>query len=377
GDSGTNSPRLMFYNSVSGAGTGIAIHQTGANNLHFRTGATPNSTSGTSRMVFSSAALYPTTSGGLTLGTSGLPWGAAYMGALTLGGTLDMGSQNVIFNSVSGGSNLIEGNVSGTWLFRSRFDSITIQGGINDANPRDINFNIGDTLALQITSSNSADFQGNAVSMAALTVTAASASTFQGDSDVVWNAATIYFTNTGASNQRFAVGTRGNYFSISDETSPTGLRFRITGNGAVLIGSPTGHSDSAGNLAVEGALTATTVTASGLIKSTANEGARFAHDGAFITFWNTANSVRSGYLQIQAAAAATLNVQVNQLFTIRTNNTIRFTVAAGGDVTIVNNVLIGTTTAATGSPKLDVVGDDIVMASNVTNASPKAARFAG
>ncbi|KKL69048.1 hypothetical protein LCGC14_2118840, partial [marine sediment metagenome] len=45
--------------------------------------------------------------------------------------------------------------------------------------------------------------------------------------------------------------------------------------------------------------------------------------------------------------------------------------------TFSGNMLIGTTTPATASPKLDVVGDDIVMASNVTDASTKAARFAG
>ncbi|KKL80086.1 hypothetical protein LCGC14_2008290, partial [marine sediment metagenome] len=79
-----------------------------------------------------------------------------------------------------------------------------------------------------------------------------------------------------------------------------------------------------------GALTATTGTFSGLIKGTAGESARFANDGAFITFWNTANSVRSGYLQIQAAGVAILNVQINQGLELRTNNTNRLTIVAGG-----------------------------------------------
>jgi hypothetical protein len=65
-------------------------------------------------------------------------------------------------------------------------------------------------------------------------------------------------------------------------------------------------------------------------RSTAAEGFRLANDAAFLTFYDTANSVRSGYLQIQASGTGTLGTEVNQPFSIFTNNTTRILFGADG-----------------------------------------------
>jgi hypothetical protein len=58
-----------------------------------------------------------------------------------------------------------------------------------------------------------------------------------GDSATTWNAASIFFENTGTSAQKWAVGARGNKFSISDETSPTGFALVIDASRNVGIGT--------------------------------------------------------------------------------------------------------------------------------------------
>ena len=95
---------------------------------------------------------------------------------------------------------------------------------------------------------------------------------------------------------------------------------------------------------------------------------------------NNALRVTSGSTSLQALTATT--VTLSSYLQGTTGNgylDLRGDFGAGSGVRIDDsgNVLIGTITAATGSPRLDVVGDDIVMASNVTDASTKAARFAG
>ncbi len=79
----------------------------------------------------------------------------------------------------------------------------------------------------------------------------------------------------------------------------------------------------------------------------ASEGLRTTNDGGFVSFYNTANSTRSGYLQIQAADVARLNVEVNQPLLIFTNSTERMRIASNGFVNI-------GTTAAAGDGKLSV-----------------------
>ncbi len=58
---------------------------------------------------------------------------------------LDVGTGTISQTSVSAGHNMLIPNSSGNWWMRSAFDSIVIQGGVNDANPRDVHIRSGDT----------------------------------------------------------------------------------------------------------------------------------------------------------------------------------------------------------------------------------------
>jgi hypothetical protein len=64
------------------------------------------------------------------------------------------------------------------------------------------------------------------------------------------------------------------------------------------------------------------------------EGLRTINDASYISFYNTAGSTRTGYLQMQAGGSANLAVEVNQPLTFSTNNTERMRIASGGQVII-------------------------------------------
>ena len=70
------------------------------------------------------------------------------------------------------------------------------------------------------------------------------------------------------------------------------------------------------------------------------EGLRTINDASYISFYNTAGSTRTGYLQMQAGGDAKLAVEVNQPLTFSTNNTERMRITSAGEV------LIGKTTGA-------------------------------
>lgn len=57
---------------------------------------------------------------------------------------------NLIFGGGSGGSNRLYWDGAGRYILRSDFDVLTIQGGINDANKRQIDFNTGNTQSAYI-----------------------------------------------------------------------------------------------------------------------------------------------------------------------------------------------------------------------------------
>ncbi|KKM73818.1 hypothetical protein LCGC14_1406640, partial [marine sediment metagenome] len=78
------------------------------------------------------------------------------------------------------------------------------------------------------------------------------------------------------------------------------------------------------------ALTATTGTFSGLLKTTSDE-IRIRDNTGFVSFWNTGESTRSGFLQINASAKSSLRVEVNQAFGLWTNNTERMVIESDGD----------------------------------------------
>jgi hypothetical protein len=99
-----------------------------------------------------------------------------------------------------------------------------------------------------------------------------------------------------------------------------------------------------------------------------DEQLRFVGSNGYIAFYNTANSTRSGYLQIPAAAQATLWVEAPQALTFGTNNTTRMTIAANGNLTLnagASTHTINTNTSSTG-----------LLVANGTN-SDNSAVFAG
>lgn len=95
---------------------------------------------------------------------------------------------------------------------------------------------------------------------------------------------------------------------------------------------------------------------------------RLPQDAAFIEFYNTANSARSGYLQIHAAAASRLWVEVNQALELGTNNTTRVTIGASGDATF-TGALAATSFAGSG------VALTALNASNLSSGTVPDARF--
>ena len=61
-----------------------------------------------------------------------------------------------------------------------------------------------------------------------------------------------------------------------------------------------------------------------------NTGLRLVKDDALLEFYNSAGAVRSGYLQMNSAAAAQLRVVANQALGFYTNDTLRAQITAGG-----------------------------------------------
>jgi len=80
----------------------------------------------------------------------------------------------------------------------------------------------------------------------------------------------------------------------------------------------------------------------------AGQEVRIRHDSGFLAYYNGANTTRSGYLQISAAATARLWVEINQALEFGTNNASRATITSGG------NLLVGSTTNIASAFRLQV-----------------------
>lgn len=61
-------------------------------------------------------------------------------------------------------------------------------------------------------------------------------------------------------------------------------------------------------------------------------------DSAFLSFYNTAGSTRTGYLQLNAAGTCYLNVEIAQALNFRTSNTDRISIGASGGVTVITTI---------------------------------------
>lgn len=60
------------------------------------------------------------------------------------------------------------------------------------------------------------------------------------------------------------------------------------------------------------------------------EGVRITDNAGFLSFYNAANTTRTGYMQMNSAGASAWVVEINQPLEILTNNTLRWTVPAAG-----------------------------------------------
>jgi hypothetical protein len=152
---------------------------------------------------------------------------------------------------------------------------------------------------------------------------------------------------------------------ISIYYSATATNVPTAGNlvaGELAINTADGklfYKDSAGVVQVigtKGGVGSSTTTqvlynSSGLVVGSANftydgtklsvvgaEAFRAVNDIAYLSFYNSANSTRSGYLQLQSGGVSTLSVDVAQPLSFQTSGTERMRIASGG------NVLIGSTT---------------------------------
>lgn len=68
--------------------------------------------------------------------------------------------------------------------------------------------------------------------------------------------------------------------------------------------------------------------------TTSAEGVRVINDGGLISFYNTANSIRTGFLNMNTIGGAIFSVELNQPMSLRTNNIERIIIEADGDVGI-------------------------------------------
>jgi hypothetical protein len=97
-------------------------------------------------------------------------------------------------------------------------------------------------------------------------------------------------------------------------------RMRIDATGNVGIGIT-----AAAKLDVNGLIFSRTVSA---------EAVRAINDGAYYSFYNSTNSTRTGYLQMNTIGGAIFAVELNQPMSLRTNNQERIFIEAAGDVGI-------------------------------------------
>lgn len=94
----------------------------------------------------------------------------------------------------------------------------------------------------------------------------------------------------------------------------------------------------------------------------AAEQIRLVRDDATLTFYNAANTVRSGYVQM-ATTGGLINVEVNQALTFRTNNLDRLLIGANGTATFSGAVVVNS--LAAGAWALSVNGSAVAASLGV------------
>jgi len=146
---------------------------------------------------------------------------------------------------------------------------------------------------------------------------------------------------TGGLEDVFLVGQptgAGGVFKINaaNATGVSTLDLQVDGS-SILRVTP-GAASFFSNAVTMGALSATAGAFSARVTITEPESMRFVDDETFISFFNSANSARSGYLQVRPSNTASLTIEVNQPFHLRTNDLDRIVIATGGDVTIAKSL---------------------------------------
>lgn len=239
-------------------------------------------------------------------------------GKITMAGVVSMGNASSVSNTfriIGTGSDLA--NTGGVGFYEN--DNITRRGFIGDAyNTNGDMYMVSDqggialvpnngVVALACTASNTIVYNPNGVG--GPTFNSRSAGT-----KAVW------YPAIGATATDYAIGVESQHqwFSTSQNTSAYGFKWY---GGVVqvarLSGDGTFHTMKGFTTSGNGA-----------------EGLRTINDGGFISFWNSGNTVRSGYLNINSGATARLLVAVNQGLVFGTNNADRMTITAAGNVGI-------------------------------------------
>ena len=147
------------------------------------------------------------------------------------------------------------------------------------------------------------------------------------------NSATIYGNTSIRSTYDNASNSASLEFYTSSGYTNTAERMRIDTSGNVGIGT----SSPSAKLQVVG-----------------GEAFRAVNDAAYMSFFNTANSTRSGYLQFQSSGVCTLSVDVSQPLTFQTVGTERVRIDTSG------NVGIGTSSPSTYG-KLAINGNTTII----------------
>jgi hypothetical protein len=136
----------------------------------------------------------------------------------------------------------------------------------------------------------------------------------------------------------------------------------MTGSSQATAFIPTGSTVPTNGFYLPAANTlgwATNSTARGQIQSTgllflaasASEQMRMCENSGYLTFYNSANTTRSGYLQMQASGDAALMVDIAQALMLGTNGLTRVTISSAGNVTLAagsGTHTINTNTSGTG-----------------------------
>ena len=116
----------------------------------------------------------------------------------------------------------------------------------------------------------------------------------------------------------------------------------------------TGSALITGTLGVTGTTTVSAVSATGVISTSATEALRINNDNAYISFFNTAGSTRTAYIQGASAGSFTFAAENGAAILLNTNSSTRMYINNSG------NIGIGKTTP---NSVLDVNGNTIVTGS--------------